>query len=300
MSGTAWIAADWGTSNLRLWAMGDDGTPVSERRSDRGMGTLSPDEFEGAFLDLAGDLIGDGPCDVVICGMAGARQGWVEAAYTTTPCAPIAETATRVPTRDPRLNVRILPGLCQMSPPDVMRGEETQIAGYLAGAPDFDGVICLPGTHSKWARVSGGMVQTFRTFMTGELFHLTATQSILRHSIGKGWDHDAFPDAVAQGFNTPGRVTTDLFSLRAASLVGGTDGATIRARLSGLLMGIELNGAQDLMTQGDVVLIGAPDLCDHYEQAIRAIGGRAQRAEATAMTLAGLIAAHDRLKEDQT
>ncbi len=300
MSGTAWIAADWGTSNLRLWAMGDDGAPISERRSDRGMGTLSPDEFEGAFLDIAGDLIGDGPWEVVICGMAGARQGWVEAAYATIPCAPIAATATHVPTRDTRLNVRILPGLCQMSPPDVMRGEETQIAGYLAGAPDFDGVICLPGTHSKWARVSDGMVQTFRTFMTGELFHLTATQSILRHSIGEGWDHDAFVSAVAQGFNAPGRLSTDLFSLRAASLVGGTDGATIRARLSGLLMGAELNGAQDLMTQGDVVLIGAPDLCEHYERAVRVIGGRAQRADATAMTLAGLIAAHGRLKEDQT
>lgn len=300
MSGTAWIAADWGTSNLRLWAIGADGAPTSEHRSDRGMGTLSPDEFEGAFLDLAGDLIGDGPCDVVICGMAGARRGWIEAEYATTPCAPIAATATRVPTRDPRLNVRILPGLCQMSPPDVMRGEETQIAGYLAGAPDFDGVICLPGTHSKWARVSDGMVQTFRTFMTGELFHLTATQSILRHSIGEGWDHDAFVAAVAQGFNTPGRVTTDLFSLRAASLVGGTDGATIRARLSGLLMGAELNGAQDLMTQGGVVLIGAPDLCEHYAHAIRVIGGHAQRVDATAMTLAGLVAAHDRLKEDQT
>lgn len=300
MSGTAWIAADWGTSNLRLWAMGADGTPIHERRSDRGMGTLSPDEFEAAFLDIARDLIGDGPCDVVICGMAGARQGWVEAAYATTPCAPIAATATHVPIRDPRLNVRILPGLCQMSPPDVMRGEETQIAGYLASTPDFDGVICLPGTHSKWARVSGGIVQTFRTFMTGELFHLAATQSILRHSIGDGWDVDAFAAAVAQGFNAPSRLTSDLFSLRAASLVGGTDSAASRARLSGLLMGVELNGAQDLMTQGDVVLIGAPDLCDHYAQAIRAIGGRAQSADATAMTLAGLIAAHDRLKEAQT
>lgn len=49
-----------------------------------------------------------------------------------------------------------------------MRGEEIQIAGYLAEKPDFDGVICLPGTHTKWVRISAGEIVGFATFLTGE------------------------------------------------------------------------------------------------------------------------------------
>jgi 2-dehydro-3-deoxygalactonokinase len=90
-------------------------------------------------------------------------------------------------TKDPRLRVSILPGLKQAVPPDVMRGEETQIAGFLAAAPGFDGVLCLPGTHAKWVQISAEEVVSFRTFMTGELFDLLSTQSVLRHSIaGEG------------------------------------------------------------------------------------------------------------------
>ena len=58
-----------------------------------------------------------------------------------------------------------------------MRGEETQIAGFLALNPKFDGVICLPGTHTKWVHISAGEIVSFRTFMTGEMFALLSQQS---------------------------------------------------------------------------------------------------------------------------
>ncbi|HSF91330.1 MAG TPA: 2-dehydro-3-deoxygalactonokinase, partial [Paracoccaceae bacterium] len=47
-----WIAIDWGTSNLRVWHMDADGNVLESRSSDRGMGSLSPAEFEGALLEL--------------------------------------------------------------------------------------------------------------------------------------------------------------------------------------------------------------------------------------------------------
>ena len=68
---------------------------------------------------------------------------------------------------------RVVPGVAQYGEsPNVMRGEETQIAGFLSLNPGFDGVICLPGTHTKWAQVSAGEVVSLRSFMTGELFAL--------------------------------------------------------------------------------------------------------------------------------
>ncbi len=110
-----------------------------------------------------------------------------------------------------------------------MRGEEVQIAGYLASNPDFDGVICLPGTHSKWVEVSAGEVVSFRTFLTGELFSLLSNNSVLRHSIGTGWDASAFEAAVSEAQSHPESLARSLFGLRAESLLADLPPDTARA-----------------------------------------------------------------------
>ncbi|MCX8509692.1 MAG: 2-dehydro-3-deoxygalactonokinase, partial [Rhodobacteraceae bacterium] len=193
-----WIAVDWGTSQLRAWAMGPEG-PLAEATSDAGMGRLTPDGFEPALLQLIAPWLGRDPVSVIACGMVGARQGWVEAAYRATPCPPLAPgQLTPALTLDPRLQVKVVPGLKQGKPADVMRGEETQIAGALTLMPGFDGIFCLPGTHAKWVHVSAGEVVSFQTYMTGELFALLATQSVLRHGIAhEGWDDQAFAEGLS-------------------------------------------------------------------------------------------------------
>src|SRR3546814_4789014 len=60
-----------------------------------------------------------------------------------------------------------------------MRGEETQVLGALAALPATGGLVCLPGTHSKWVRVEDGALQGFATYMTGEVFDLLQGHSIL-------------------------------------------------------------------------------------------------------------------------
>jgi len=184
---TEWIAADWGTSHLRVWAMQGE-TVLDKANSDCGMARLSKDKFQGALLDLIESWLRTTPVDVIACGMVGARQGWVEAPYSAVPSAPVPVVPIRVPNTDPRIRAFVVPGLKQNNPPDVMRGEETQIAGFLASHQNWDGVICLPGTHSKWVQVSAGEVVSFRTFMTGEMFELLRGQSVLKHSMGEGWD----------------------------------------------------------------------------------------------------------------
>ena len=130
-----WIAVDWGTSHLRAFAMGPAGV-LDERTSDQGMGKLKREGFEPALLALIAEWLGAGAMQIVVCGMACARQGWIEAPYRPAPCVPVAKGAfIAAPTLDPRLNVQILPGLSQAKPADVMRGEETQIAGALALHP---------------------------------------------------------------------------------------------------------------------------------------------------------------------
>lgn len=292
-----WIAVDWGTSKLRAWAIGQNGQVLDQRQSDQGMGGLTPEAFEGALLGLVSCWLG-GPTTVMACGMVGSRQGWAEAPYHTVPCAPLPGGFARPKVGDPRLNVYVIPGLKQTAPADVMRGEETQIAGFLALNPKFDGVLCLPGTHTKWAHVSAGEIVSFQTFMTGEMFSLLANASVLRHSVAAhGWDQDAFLAAVGDTLSRPERLAAGLFSLRAEALISALSAERARSRLSGLLLGAELAAARPYWLGQAVAIIGAPDLSQAYQKALESQGLTPIMAPGTAMTIAGLTAAHSQLVE---
>jgi len=284
-----WIAVDWGTSNLRAWAMSGDGKVLAEATSDEGMGKLPREGFEPALVRLIAPWLAEKP-PVVACGMVGSRQGWCEAPYRTVPCTPLDRTAqVQAPTTDPRLKVSIAPGLKQTSPADVMRGEETQIAGALRLMPGYDGVLCLPGTHSKWVHISAGEVVSFQTFMTGEMFALLAEASVLRHGMqGGGWDDAAFDAAVSDALSKPEKLGARLFLLRAEGLIAGLSPQAARARLSGLLIGTELAAAKPYWLGQRVTLIGAEKLSAAYARALQAQGVEAQRLNATDCTLAGL------------
>jgi len=193
------------------------------------------------------------------------------------------------PQADPRVSVYVVPGLKQAKPADVMRGEETQIAGFLALNPGWDGVICLPGTHSKWVHVSAGEVVSFQTFLTGETFALFADHSVLRHGMA-GWDNAGFDAGVAQGLERPDRLLARLFTLRAEGLLDGLDPATARARLSGLLIGAELAAAKPYWLGQRVAVLGAGALAALYGRALDGLSVPVSAHTADAATLAGLAA----------
>lgn len=297
-----WIAADWGTTHLRAFAMDDSGAVVAEAASGDGLGHLSRDEAEGALLALIEPWLAQAPMSVILCGMVGSREGWIEAPYRAAPCTPAPERRrpTRAPTRDPRLSVWIVPGLSQSDPADVMRGEETQVAGWLADQPEFDGVLCLPGTHSKWVRVSAGEVVSFRTAMTGELFSLLRDRSVLRHTVGAtGWDEDAFAGAVSDALSRPEALALRLFSLRAESLLHGLAPEVARARLSGLLIGAELAAMRPYWLGQAVAVVGAGTLAGAYAAALRLQGLAPEVADQRDVTLKGLTAVRRRILEQE-
>ncbi|MEL6799905.1 MAG: 2-dehydro-3-deoxygalactonokinase [Pseudomonadota bacterium] len=297
MEGLAWIAVDWGTSNCRVWAMGVGGAVLASAEGDCGMGTLARDGFEPSLLDLIGSWLGTAPVEIIACGMVGSRQGWAEAAYRTVPCAPVGDGLTIVAANDPRLRVRIIPGLRQNDPADVMRGEETQIAGWLVENPNFDGVLCLPGTHSKWVQISAGEVVSFRTYLTGEMFAALSQHTVLRHSLGDGWDADAFATAVSTALSNPARIANRLFSIRAESLIAGLGGAAATARLSGLLIGAELAGARPYWLGQNVAVIGGGTLAERYRAALALQGVEAAVHAADPLTRAGLMSVRHELAE---
>ena len=292
-------AADWGTSNFRLWLLAADGSPLGEVRSDVGL-TKVPDRNFACVLDGKLNELGAAPdLPVIICGMAGSRQGWVEAPYVETPATlnDVLLHAVRAPhsTRD----VRILPGIAQngAGQPDVMRGEETQLLGL--GAAAGERTVCMPGTHCKWVRLDGMKVTGFTTFLTGELFNLFSANSLLRHSVDPAarvapGDAD-FLQACGELIAAPDQLPARLFSIRAAGLLRGLTPPRASAVLSGMLIGAEIGAARKSFASQRIVLVGSGRLGKLYEAALAIAGFSIEPADAENLVRAGLFAAANAL-----
>lgn len=278
MNRAAYVAVDWGTSSFRLWLVDGNGNVLADRRSDEGMMTAAKSGF-AAVLQSHLEVTGAAPgLPVIICGMAGARQGWVEAGYADTP-APLASILTHavaVPGQD--RDIRILPGIAQRDPkaPDVMRGEETQLLGALGLDAAGEAIVCMPGTHSKWVRVQGTTVERFATFMTGELFDAVSRHTILSHAVAgaeESEDIGAFKSAVMTAFETPALAANLLFQVRSGQLLYGGGPASAREKITGTLIGLELAaGLGREMPTPNITLIASGRLEMLYRLALETAG----------------------------
>lgn len=255
------------------------------------MAKLEPSEFESALLELIGDwLSNDRTMPIFACGMVGARQGWIEAPYAEVPCEPLSpDSFTTAPNTDHRIAVRIAGGLCQSEPPDVIRGEETQIAGLLAERPGFNGVACMPGTHTKWVEISEGRVTRFKSFISGELFSLLQNHSVLRHSLAsENIDREAFESELDRLIGSSGAPLAAMFSLRAEDLLFETPPEVLRAKLSASLIAAEVGAAKSYWTDRRVALIGEQRLSKFYGLALNRLGVQTETPDTPELTLAGL------------
>lgn len=160
-----------------------------------------------------------------------------------------------------------------------------------------EGLVCMPGTHCKWARLSGGAVVDFQSYMTGELFALLSNQSILRHAMPEARETDPdnpeFQQALDEAMAQPGRVFDALFPLRAGHLLGSVTQQATLSRLSGLLIGAEVG--RQLATGGaemtQVTLVGQSGLGPLYAAALERGAVRVVHADAEQATRQGLLAA---------
>ncbi len=266
------IALDWGTTSLRAYLLDGGGRVLDRRAEQDGVMHLPPGGFAEAFA-LA--TRGWPALPALASGMVGSTAGWVETPYI--PCPAGAEELAAGLVEVPGVGLRIVPGVVQRDPaPDVMRGEETQVAGLLALRPELapGSRLLHPGTHSKWITVDNGRVAGFQTFMTGELFSVLREHSILGRPASSapaptGAQREA---AFARGIcavREGGRASALLFSARSRLLAGDLAASESLDYLSGLLIGEELASA-DLARP--VALFGAPALRARYAAALKLWG----------------------------
>lgn len=286
------FSCDWGTSSFRLRLVRRaDGAVEDERRSDEGVARLARDRapakrakaFAGVLAAHVRELsrrhgLQPDQVPVVVSGMASSSVGWRELPYARAPFPVDGSGAVTapVPFSTDGAQATLVSGV--RADTEVMRGEETQLIG-LFSLPAWkgfaaDSLVILPGTHSKHVVVRDGAVTGFRTFMTGELFEVLATQSMLRHSVEYSPGGDArvadvaFEAGVATAKDCP--LSQALFQVRTNTLLGRFAPRENIWFFSGLLMGAE---AFDLARRGggSPVILCSP-LAGLYERAFGLAG----------------------------
>lgn len=292
----AFVSVDWGTSSFRAFLADAGGAPLEEIAADQGAVGLAKGEHEAFLVSQIGAWKDRFPAaPVVMSGMVGSRQGWVEAPYAACP-AGAAEIAAAVVTIPSARLGRILlaPGLSALDSrgaPDVMRGEETQILGALAARGGGDGLFVLPGTHSKWARVEQGRILGFETFMTGEVFAALKDHTVLGRLMGEASGPGA-PNGFALGLEAaaslarPGDLLHAIFMTRTLGLFDRLRADQLAEYLSGLLIGAEiLAGARGARS---AVVVGSAALATRYAEAGAALGVTLEAAPRHCATLGQL------------
>ncbi len=287
------LALDWGTSSLRAFLMGD-GQVLETRQSAQGIQHLPQAGIRGyqqALAQIAADWLQAWPAlPIVACGMVGSAQGWKEAPYVPCP-ADIHTLVARGVTVASGLGPAILiaPGVLFDMPealPDVMRGEEIQIAGALQLNPAWArrAWMLLPGTHSKWALIEDGLIVRSTTYLTGELFAILKAHSILGRLMPADAPQAVDTQAFVLGVNTarhsaPGDLSHQMFATRTLGLTGRLPPAALSDYLSGLLIGHELlSGLASVSgtATAPLIMIGAPPLCARYAHALSLMGYHAE------------------------
>ena len=178
---------------------------------------------------------------IIISGMISSAIGMVEFPYKLLPFNATAEELpvyTIESTNTMPHKTLIVSGVCSAN--DVMRGEETIVAGCIDAANN-DLLLVLPGTHSKHVTVSNGRFVGITTYMTGELFALLSEKSVLAGSVEKNEnivDGDSFYNGLHDAGN--GSVLHNIFNVRTNALLKQTAKQQNFAYLSGLLIGEEL------------------------------------------------------------
>ncbi len=294
---TKFIAGDWGTSNLRLYLCQYSGgnSKILETRFGPGISQINGD-FEDKFFNLTQDwLDAHGAMPVLLSGMVGSTIGWKDAPYLSCPVDAQQIAAGRLEFEARGINFSILAGLKTENPlgqPDVMRGEELQMLGWLRLQQRSKGrhLFALPGTHNKWTLVDNGQISNFLTAFTGELFALLRNNSILVTEQNTfSFNQAVFMDGV-KAIDTLGeaQLVHALFSTRSKQVLGDMATGDALSYVSGLIIGADVLGAKSLFGEVDgVTIIGEKTLTEHYALALEFFGVESQSCDPSEIAISG-------------
>jgi 2-dehydro-3-deoxygalactonokinase len=284
------ISCDWGTSSFRLRLIETETQKVvTEFVSQQGIATThamwkksSANRFlfyesvlSSGIQELSfrsGYPLSEVP--IIISGMVSSSLGMIELEYATLPVKTngkgllihIVEPSSRF-----KHCMLIVSGV--KSGNDVMRGEETILAGCEIKDTHEEQLFILPGTHSKHITAANSFIRDFKTYLTGELFDLLATKSILANSLEKENSTTAIMNSsFEQGVEeaVAGNLLNSIFHVRTNRLLNKLPPNENYHYLSGLLIGTELS---DLLGKNysAIALVTDEKFSSLYSNALRVL-----------------------------
>lgn len=297
-----YIAGDWGTTNLRLSLVDSAEGHCIAKSGGPGIGAISSDVISDTLDSLTADWVRDyGVKQAVLCGMVGSNIGWVDAGYVDCPL-PLEQLCSQfVDAFSKKLNVSIVPGIRCTNPIgaiDVMRGEETQLLGALSKDADLHQgkhLVCMPGTHSKWVFIQDGVVHSFTTSVSGELFSIIGEYSVLaRGAEADYWSSQAFSAGVLRSAeNQDVDLNHLLFETRSRQISGQLAKEDAQSFLSGLIIGRDIVGARRMFanvcsTFRAITFISNPRLNGLYQHACDRLSIKCKTLDGDHLTRAGI------------
>lgn len=280
------LSCDWGTTNFRLKLVNTNSLEiVKEVKSDQGVKVLyekflqqdersQTDYFSDYLLTQIQLLPTEHQTHTIIAaGMATSNIGLYELDYAEIPFNGNGKSliSKQIELKD-NLELVLISGVKNQH--GMMRGEETQAIGLEDNLKTYgDGILILPGTHSKHITYKNGDFVELKNFMTGELFEIISQKSILSNSIKKSNKDQIIEEPFFEGLKlgNQGKLTSSLFSIRANDILRGAKKEDNYFFLSGLLIGDELSYLNELDT---TVFLASPDpISNLYNLALEHIVG---------------------------
>ena len=278
------IGIDWGTTTFRAYLYDQSSAYVDRISSAAGIMQEKKSDFEDILYGQIGSWLARYPTiPILASGMITSKQGWVETPYLPCPASleDLGKTLTQIKLRDNR-DIYFVAGVSQLQPTaNIMRGEETQMAGLASRVPML---AVLPGTHSKWIWMADERIARFTTFMTGELFTALTEHTILGRLITDKQNPESFRRGVEEGyFSAPGTggILSQLFGARAKPILDLMQPDAVYDYISGLLLGTEVKEAVELGIEADIepLICGSSGLVNRYQEALQICGFKVSVAE---------------------
>lgn len=257
------VAIDWGTSSFRAWLIEHDQV-CDFIESDKGVKNFPA----GAHAQYLKETLASWDSQfnfILAIGMIGSSIGLHETNFSDLPISvnDVGASLIKVPDFSPPLY--IVPGVSKSG--DVMRGEESQ---SLATEIE-NGLVILPGTHSKWVKIQDKEIVDFQTYLTGELFELLRNHSTLSKATDSSAKIAATKEFIEGLDSDISNLTHDLFTIRAKWLQGKSSEAS-REYLSGLLVGAEIKSGKAWSGSKKVLIVASEALAELYISALAHFG----------------------------
>lgn len=212
---------------------------------------------------------------LVISGMASSNIGMMELPYKELPflmCGSDLHVKIIGASDEFKHEILLISGTKTLS--DVMRGEETQLAGCEAVNDLEERLFIFPGTHSKHVLVKNKRAVDFKTYMTGEFFSLLTKNSILSNNVEES--DDKLDGDNLKNFEE-GVENSLKYNLLHTSFLARSNGLFNRNTkkenyywLSGLLIGTELKDL--IQNKSQVTLVCNEAIKNNYIAAFRKLG----------------------------